>query len=71
MLREMVRTYAKTNGFETPQTMTFCGESIPITDSFFEMCRKELGRIVSTRGVDWASTMTGANFVGAAQSRTQ
>ena len=50
MLRELVRIYAKTNGFETPQTMTIRGESIPIADSFFEMCRQELGRIVATRG---------------------
>ncbi len=61
-LRELVTTAAKTNGFETPKTMNFCGESFPIADSFFEMCRKELGRIVSTRGADWASTMTGARL---------
>ena len=63
MLRELVRIAAKTNGFETPQTMMFCGESFPIADSLFEMCRRELGRIVATRGVDWASMMTGATFV--------
>ena len=63
LLRELVRIAARSNGFETPQTMTFCGESIRVADSFFEMCRSELGRIVATRGVDWASTMTGATFV--------
>ncbi len=63
VLRELVRIYAKTDSLETPQAMTFCGESFPIADGFFEMCRRELGRIVSTRGVEWASTMTGATFV--------
>ena len=63
MLCELVRIAAKTNGFETPQTMTFCGERFPIADSFFEMCRREFGRIVATRGIDWASTKTGATFV--------
>ena len=69
MLRELVRIYAKTNGFETPQTMMYCGERMRVPDSFFEMCRRELGRIVSTRGIEWASAMTGATFVLAVQSR--
>ncbi len=69
MLRELVKIYAKTNGFETPQTMTFCGVRVCVRDSFFEMCRRELSRIVSTRGIEWASAMTVATFVLAVQSR--
>ena len=33
MLRELVRIYGKTNGFETPQTMTYGGERIRVPDS--------------------------------------
>ena len=44
MLRELVKIYAKTNGFETPQTMTFCGERMRVSNSFFEMCRFRPGR---------------------------
>ncbi len=68
MLRELVRIYGKTNGFETPQTMTYGGERIRVPHSVFGAFRKELDRIVSMHGIGWASAMTGARFVPAVQS---
>ena len=55
--RVLIMIAVKTRVFQSPQTFTLGGESHPVPDEFFVMCRREWVRILRTRGREWVVSM--------------